>query len=1118
MKLLINLIVIIIIGFVHCFVSIRSAEAKSVYSITDHHASTLRAYKIVSDQLEYQANVDVTNYASGAVDVTIDSNLELLFITYEDAGKIVWVNAKTLQQEGFIDLSGEPCYTGSLGGIVADEQKQRVYVVGRALNRLFILAWNVNQKKLMLMDPQDPNQPYSGGDPYVTLTDLEPGTGSWGVALDENTRRLYVGNNTANVHIYDVDNNWVHLGTRDVGRTVADIEVNPNNGTHNAFLYCGALYTGPGGGHNFLVKHNLETDTNPNIEQDIGTVPIGVSVDTDTGLVYVGVSNNEIRVYDCSSYPFVQTDSENTGGGSGPAGICVPTGDVFYKPHVFDVNKVDNVNDVDCASPLISEEEHEILGIPYNWLYYNIAWDANGYADSNVVIVDYLPKEVNEPNLISDGGVYDSNEHTVTWNIGDISASDSNTFQIQVGVNYYARPGGIITNLVVMESDNYYTEAVIDTNVCCYGGNIIYVDKDANDPNSYNNGTSWDDAYIDLQDGFTGARKCDCDAIWAAEGTYKPTDDIDDTSASFELIEGVGVFGHFGGIGTYEESTSERNFADVNNETFLEGKIGENYYEAVKYIVKAEDIQDAIVDGFTIRGSYSGAGIYLDDADIAIVNCKLEDNDDYGVYATANTSSYPDIHNCLFMDNSTYGLSCNRSRPVITNSIFKGNNITKSAIFASASVIEMAECTVENHTGNSIYVSDTDIEIEDCSIRNNSNCIFCSDSNPVIKQSVIEDNAGTGIYCLSYSTLSLTNSVIRFNNDFGIYLKDTLSTTIKNNWIHNNGADGYGYYDCGISFDGQISQPLVRNNTIIDNFRYGIYSYSGTEPNVVNCILYENGTQLGTYSGEPLGNVKYSCIEGGYDGVGNISSDPLFMNPTDPNDFHIDEDSPCKDAGDPNGNYGDETDIDGEARIINGRVDMGADEYYWSPADFNRDEIVNFFDYVLFANAWQTNPADDDYTDIFDLADNNSIDYADLAVFCDEWLWEAAWDEGWMMCMGGGGMGFGLESISLENSKTALTDNRDALMLSTATESLQTRPERLAAKSQKFYDITPETTISAMQKALDAQKVDIEVSIKEVLTWLEELWLTDAEVRKMISEDEWLKFMESVIQAIKEQM
>ena len=32
------------------------------------------------------------------------------------------------------------------------------------------------------------------------------------------------------------------------------------------------------------------------------------------------------------------------------------------------------VNDVNCVSPLISEAEHELLEIPYNWLYYNIEY------------------------------------------------------------------------------------------------------------------------------------------------------------------------------------------------------------------------------------------------------------------------------------------------------------------------------------------------------------------------------------------------------------------------------------------------------------------------------------------------------------------------------------------------------------------------------------------------------------------------------------------------------------------------------------------------------------------------------------------------------------------------
>jgi len=187
-----------------CLTVTNSAIAKSAYAITDHHASTLKAYRIIDDELEYQEDVNVIDYATGAVDVTIDSNLELLFITYEDAGKIVWANAKTLQQEGYIDLSQPPYNADELAGIVADETKQRVYVVERDRDKLYILAWDNDKKELVLMDPNDPNQPYSQGDPYVVLEGLST-DGAWGIALDENTSRLYVANNTDNVHIYDAD-------------------------------------------------------------------------------------------------------------------------------------------------------------------------------------------------------------------------------------------------------------------------------------------------------------------------------------------------------------------------------------------------------------------------------------------------------------------------------------------------------------------------------------------------------------------------------------------------------------------------------------------------------------------------------------------------------------------------------------------------------------------------------------------------------------------------------------------------------------------------------------------------------------------------------------------------
>lgn len=1087
-----------------------TTEARSVYVISDtttwsDEPSIIQAYDVQDSNLVYQTDYETVGRL--AIGLAIDTDSEFLFITFEQENEIELVNAKTMQYVDTVTAPG----ASDLAGIVYDSTRQKVYVVDRADKYLYVYNWYPAIPSLVL-----------DGDP-IELEGLINGDvgGAWGIALDEQNERLWVTSNETKVQFYDT-NDWSHDPNSDY-ITVSQKAVGIALDLTNNYVYTGTAWVDPFP-TSYLSQYDLLADPN-NAEtlEYIGAEVIGIAVDQETSLVYLttfGTNYDEyypdppedrLFVYDCNLSQ--QWESGDIGN---PTGVAVE-GNVSYKSPDFLLVKDNNDPNDECVRPLISEYEHQWIGTPYNWLYYNIDYDANGHADTNVRITDYLPAEVNY--ISSDPvGDYNSTERTVSWYLGDLPGTDSNCFEVVTAVNYYARPGGVITNLVVMEGDTYLNEATCDVNVCAYGTEIIYVDKDANDPNSYNNGTSWDDAYRDLQDGLTGARNCDAlvTAIWVAEGTYKPTWDAEnfDGTETFELVEDVGLFGHFGGVGTYETSPDQRNFADANNETILEGQIGGNYYEAVKYIVKAEDIQDAIVDGFTIRGSYSGdsysgAGIYLDDADVAIVNCKLKDNGNYGVYATATTSSsFPDIHNCLFMDNSTNGLYCVRSRPAITNSVFDGNNITPRAIYASASVIEMSDCTVKNHTANSISVWDTDIEIEGCCIKNNSSdaAVYFSDSNLVINHSVIEHNSGTGIYCLSGSTLSLTNSVIRFNGNHGIFLEDMLTTTIKNNWIHNNGADGYGDYDCGIFFYGQISQPLVRNNTIIDNLRHGIYSYSGTEPNVVNCIIYENGTQIGTYNGEPLENVKYSCIEGGYGGTGNISGDPSFKNPTDPNDLHLAGISPCKDAGDPNGNYGDETDIDGEDRIKYGRVDMGADEYYWSPADFDEDGTVNFIDYAILAAAWQSEPNDGNYDEDCDLEDNNSIDYNDLALFCEDWLWQAGWEEEmqWMM-MGGGGMGFGFESIILESSKTALTSDRDALMLSTASESLEARPERLVAKSQKFYDITPATTISGKRKALEIEKIDI----KKILKWLDEIWLNE-EVRKVITEDEWREFVEAV--------
>ena len=85
-----------------------------------------------------------------------------------------------------------------------------------------------------------------------------------------------------------------------------------------------------------------------------------------------------------------------------------------------------------------------------------------------------------------------------------------------------------------------------------FGGPIAYVDSAAT---GLNNGTSWTDAFTDLQSALLLIYKyTDIEEIWVADGTYTPTDGSDRTM-SFVLQDTVNIFGGFEGI---EVNRSER--------------------------------------------------------------------------------------------------------------------------------------------------------------------------------------------------------------------------------------------------------------------------------------------------------------------------------------------------------------------------------------------------------------------------------------------------------------------------------------------------------------------------------------------------------------------------------
>ena len=188
----------------------------------------------------------------------------------------------------------------------------------------------------------------------------------------------------------------------------------------------------------------------------------------------------------------------------------------------------------------------------------------------------------------------------------------------------------------------------------CPPDSVIYVDVDATGTGS---GTNWADALTDLQDALFNAKWCPgADQIWVAGGTYKPTPGSD-RSVSFELENGVAVYGGFAGVETARDQRDPG-----ANPTVLSGNIGtpaatDNSY----HVVTAISVDStAVLDGFTVTGGYAdgvsdrdGAGIDVEAAGPRVANVIFVDNHALeaggGAQARGGVAGF---FNCLFSGNS----------------------------------------------------------------------------------------------------------------------------------------------------------------------------------------------------------------------------------------------------------------------------------------------------------------------------------------------------------------------------------------------------------------------------------------------------------------------------------
>jgi hypothetical protein len=244
--------------------------------------------------------------------------------------------------------------------------------------------------------------------------------------------------------------------------------------------------------------------------------------------------------------------------------------------------------------------------------------------------------------------------------------------------------------------------------------------------------------------------------------------------------------------------------------------------------------------------------------------------------------------------------------------------------------------------------------------------IYCYQASPKIAGNVIIGNSGpdgstsdaaygAGIGCVQSDAIIIRNRIAGNSGYAGsgilIYLGNA---RIVSNVIYSNSAAIAG----GVAL---IDGGQLINNTVAVNaaqFVGGVYATSASpgQSVVSGNIVFASTSGGGVYV-DPADtftqftfNDAWTNAAGDYiDGPdrtgtnGNISLDPLFVDAAN-NDFHLQDTSPCINAGDPNFQSAPgETDFYGGTRLYAKRVDIGAAEYsdnFRPLADAGPDQVL----------------------------------------------------------------------------------------------------------------------------------------------------------------------------------
>ncbi len=389
-----------------------------------------------------------------------------------------------------------------------------------------------------------------------------------------------------------------------------------------------------------------------------------------------------------------------------------------------------------------------------------------------------------------------------------------------------------------------------------------YVNDDAG---GANNGTSWADAYTDLQSALADS----CIEIWVAAGVYNPGTLQTDT---FQLVDGLSIYGGFAGdeillpqrhgAASILSGDIDNNDTNVDENDIAETTAdiqGNNSYHVVT------GVTGATLDGFTItagnaNSSYPhslGGGMYNVSSNPTVTNMTFSGNsaDWYGG-GMFNSNSSPTLANVAFSGNSATSRgggmeNYDNSNPALTNITFSkntaqfGGGVSNYNSTPSLWGITFTENSA-NEGGGGMSNDQSDPTLTQITFNKNSASfsgggMHNDQSSPTLTQVTFTENSagdsGGGVYNTDNSNPMLIN--VTFSKNLaavgaGMYNKES-GPTLTNTTFTNNSANSLG----GGVANLDNSSPTFTNITFSDNSATlggGLYS-ENSNPILKNVII-----------------------------------------------------------------------------------------------------------------------------------------------------------------------------------------------------------------------------------------------------------------------------------------